>query len=192
MERLGIRHAVSSAYHPQSQGALERYHQTLKNILRTYCFEHSDDWDRGIPFALFATREAVQESLGFSPFELVFGHTVRGPLKLLQETWLSSTEDTGLLAYVENFKNRLYNAFHFVKTNLLQAQDKMKVHYDKDARTRSFQPGDKVLMLTPLSGQPISAKFTGPYEVLLKLSDVNYLVKTPDRRNNKGCATLMY
>ena len=185
LERLGIRHAVSSAYHPQSQGALERYHQTLKNILRTYCFEHSDDWDRGIPFALFATREAVQESLGFSPFELVFGHTVRGPLKLLQETWLSSTEDTGLLTYVENFKNRLYNAFHFVKTNLLQAQDRMKVHYDKDARTRNFQPGDKVLMLTPLSGQPMSAKFTGPYEVLLKLSDVNYLVKTPDRRKSQ-------
>ena len=40
-------------------------------------------------------------------------------------------------------------------------------------------------MLTPLSGQPMSAKFTGPYEVLLKLSDVNYLVKTPDRRKSQ-------
>lgn len=185
LERLGIRHAVSSAYHPQSQGALERYHQTLKNMLRTFCFEHNDDWDRGIPFALFATREAVQESLGFSPFELVFGHTVRGPLKLLQETWLSSTEDTGLLTYVENFKNRLYNALKVVRSNLLQAQDKMKVYYDVNARTRIFQPGDKVLMLTPLSGQPLSAKFTGPYEVMAKLSEVNYLVKTPDRRKSQ-------
>ena len=34
---------------------------------------------------LFAVRKSVQESLGFSPFELVFGHTVRGPLKLLMK-----------------------------------------------------------------------------------------------------------
>ncbi len=38
---------------------------------------------------MFAVRESVQESLGFSPAELVFGHTVRGPLKLLSEQLLS-------------------------------------------------------------------------------------------------------
>ncbi len=38
-----------------------------------------------VPLVLFAVREAVQESLGFSPAELVFGHTVRGPLKMLKE-----------------------------------------------------------------------------------------------------------
>ena len=185
LQRLGIRHAMSSAYHPQSQGALERYHQTLKNMLRTYCFEHGGDWDRGIPFVLFATREAVQESLGFSPFELVFGHAVRGPLKLLKETWLSSTEETGLLTYVENFKTRLYNALTLVKLNLLQAQSKMKAYYDTKAKTRSFNPGDQVLMLTPMIGQPMSAKYTGPYEVVAKLSELNYIVKTPDRRKSQ-------
>ncbi|KAL0186267.1 hypothetical protein M9458_017937, partial [Cirrhinus mrigala] len=47
------------------------------------------DWDEGLPLLLFAVRESVQESLGFSPAELVFGHTVRGPLKMLQESWVS-------------------------------------------------------------------------------------------------------
>lgn len=61
----------SSAYHPQSQGALERFHSTLKNMLRTYCLNHQQD--QGIPFVMFAARETVQESLGFSSFELVFG-----------------------------------------------------------------------------------------------------------------------
>ena len=45
----------------------------------------------GIHLLLFAARESVQESLGFSPFELVFGHRVRGPLlkeKLVQRTVL--------------------------------------------------------------------------------------------------------
>lgn len=76
---------MSSAYHPESQGALERWHQTLKAMLRKYCLEAKVDWDEGIPFVLFAAREAVQESLGFSPSELVFGHTPRGPLKSMKE-----------------------------------------------------------------------------------------------------------
>ena len=79
MHQLGITQYKSSAYHPESQGALERFHQTLKNMIRTYCFDFPKDWDEGVHLLLFAARESVQESLGFSPFELVFGHQVRGP-----------------------------------------------------------------------------------------------------------------
>ena len=80
-----IQQVKSSAYHPESQGALERFHQTLKNMIKIYCFDPGKDWDEGIHLLLFAIRESVQESLGFSSFELVFGHNVRGPLKLLKE-----------------------------------------------------------------------------------------------------------
>ena len=76
MHELEIKQYKSSAYHPESQGALERFHQTLKNMIRFYCSDTEKDWDDGIHLLLFAVRESVQESLGFSPFELVFGHTV--------------------------------------------------------------------------------------------------------------------
>ena len=80
MHELKIKQYKSTAYHPKSQGALERFHQTLKRMMRTYCLETGKDWDDGVHLLLFAARESVQESLGFSPFELVFGHTVRGLL----------------------------------------------------------------------------------------------------------------
>ena len=51
---------------------------------------------------LFASQEAVQESLGFSPFELLFGRTVRGQLKVLKETWLKDEPSVNLLDYVSN------------------------------------------------------------------------------------------
>ena len=76
-----IKQARSTAYHPESQGALERFHQTFKTMLRTYCLEHDKDWDSGVPLLLFAVRDSVHESLGFTPFELIFGHNVRTPLK---------------------------------------------------------------------------------------------------------------
>lgn len=84
---LGIKHRVSSAYHPQTQGALERF-QTVKSMLRKHCFESKLSWDESIPLLLFAVRETVQESLGFSPASLVFGHTVRGPLQVFKEQLL--------------------------------------------------------------------------------------------------------
>ena len=90
MCELGIEQYASSAYHPESQGALERLHQTLKNMITTYCLDFEKDWDEGVHLLLFAAREAFQETLGFIPFELAFGRTVRGPLKLLKEKWLNN------------------------------------------------------------------------------------------------------
>jgi len=44
-------------------------------MLRKVCEERPKDWDRYIPALLFAYREATQDSLGFSPFELLYGRT---------------------------------------------------------------------------------------------------------------------
>ena len=76
MKQLGTKQYKSSAYHLESQGALERFHQTLKTMIKMYSIENSRDWDDGVHLLLFAVHESVQESLGFSSFELVFGHTV--------------------------------------------------------------------------------------------------------------------
>ena len=55
------------------------------NMLKTYCHRTGKDWDEGVHLLLFAVKDSVQESLGFSPFELVYGYSARGPLKLYKE-----------------------------------------------------------------------------------------------------------
>ena len=92
MLELGIQQVKSSACRHESQGALERFHQTLKNMIKIYCFDLGKGWDEGIHLLLFAVRESVQESLGFSYFELVFAHNVRGPLKLLKKKILAEDD----------------------------------------------------------------------------------------------------
>lgn len=81
---LGIMTVWSSAWHPQSQGALERFHSTLKTMIQAYCFKHQKDWDEHILFLMFAARDTSQESLGFSLFELIFSYSVCGPLSMLR------------------------------------------------------------------------------------------------------------
>ena len=185
MCELGIEQYASSAYHPESQGALERFHQTLKNMIRTYCLDFEKDWDEGVHLLLFAAREAVQETLGFSPFELVFGRTVRGPLKLLKEKWLNDETEMNLLDFVSKFKYRLNRASEIARDNLKEAQTKMKKWYDKDAKSRVFSPGDKVLVLFPIPGHPLQARYHGPYIIESKVGEVDYIVKTPDRRKSR-------
>ena len=109
--QLGAKQIKSSAYHPESQGALETFYSTLKNIIKTYCLDNERDRDEDISLLLFAGRKSVKESLGFSPFELVFGHSVCGPLKLLKENWLSeNTKSLNLLDYVSKFRDELKKA----------------------------------------------------------------------------------
>jgi len=96
MDQLDIKQFVACVYHPQSQGALERYYQTLKTTIKIYCKESKKDWDGGIHFLLFAARDVVKESMGFHPFELGC-HSVRGPLKVLRDTWLKDDSPYNLL-----------------------------------------------------------------------------------------------
>ena len=152
-------------------------------MIRSYCFDTEKDWDEGIHLLLFAVRESVQESLGFSPFELVFGHSVRG---LLTEKFLSNDETPlNLLQYVSDFKNRLSRACEVARFNLKTSQGKMKARYDNHVIDRKFKPGDKVLALLPIPGRPLQARYFGPYTIDKKTSDLNYIVDTPGRRKNK-------
>lgn len=152
-------------------------------MLRKHCSESQQDWDESIQFVMFAAREAVQESLGFSPTQLVFGHEVRGPFKMLKEQLESPTKKvTRVSEYVDKLRNRLQRACSLAREALRSSQVKMKRHFDQKAVAHSFQPGDKVLLLLPVAGSSLSAKFSGPYAVGKKLSETNYMIHTPDRR----------
>ena len=186
LKELDIRHIKSSAYHPESQGAIERFHQTLKSMLKKYCIETGKDWDEGLPLVLFAARDALQESLGFSPFELVFGHEVKGPLALLKDKFIENkNKPTGMLKYVLDFKERIYLANELAHKNLKAAQIKMKTIYDKNTKMREFQVGDQVLVYLPIPGKALQPRYCGPYVIDKKLNDYNYIVNTHDRKKSK-------
>ena len=79
---LSLQQLTTSAFHAQCNSLVERSHATLKQMLRRMCVERPKDWDRYLPALLFAVREVPQESLGFSPFELLYGRNVGGPMAI--------------------------------------------------------------------------------------------------------------
>ncbi|XP_068211806.1 uncharacterized protein [Palaemon carinicauda] len=142
MNELGIKHNLASSYHPESQGILERFHSTLKNALTKYCLDHVEEWDKDLPLLLFALRSAPSESLGFSPFQMVYGHNVRGPLDLLREHWEGGSGKMNSLDYILSFKEKLRSIWQWAQNNLSTSQAKMKTHYDRKSQVRNFEAGE--------------------------------------------------
>ena len=141
--------------------------------------------DEEVHLLLFAVRDSVQESLGFSPLELVFGHSVLGSLKLYKEKPPSENDSSlNILNYVSILRHELPKPCELAQNNLRSVQSKMKESYDKYTQSRSFQAGDQVLALLPVFGKPLQVRYFGPYIVKEKISDLNYIVSTPDRRKN--------
>lgn len=81
---LTVRQISTTPYHPMCNGLVERFNGTLKTMLRILCSEQPKQWDRYLNPLLFAYREIPQETTGFSPFELLYGRTVRGPMRILK------------------------------------------------------------------------------------------------------------
>ena len=76
---LGIKKANTTAYHPQTDGLVERFHRTLTDVLAKRVQHSGKDWDEQLPYVLFAYRSSVQMSTQESPFYLLYGRDPRLP-----------------------------------------------------------------------------------------------------------------
>lgn len=76
---LGITRMRTTAYHPQTNGAIERSHRTIKNALRTICKEASD-WELKLPLVLLSLRTSAPEPTKVPPCKLILGTDIRIPI----------------------------------------------------------------------------------------------------------------
>ena len=177
---LSIRQLTTTPYHPMCNGLCEKYNGTLKIMLKRLCEERPRDWDRYLCPLLFAYREVPQESLGFSPFELLYGRTVRGPMDILNEMWTGecdSEEVKNSYQYVIDLRNKIEETCHIAQAELAKAQKRYKRYYNKKARCRRFKVGDEVLILLPTDANKLLMQWKGPYEVLEVMSEFNYKIR---------------
>ncbi|KAK7922269.1 hypothetical protein WMY93_009171 [Mugilogobius chulae] len=184
-KQLGITALRTTPYHPQTDGLVERFNQTLKRMLQKFVSDTRKDWDRWLPFVLFAYREVPQSSTGFSPFELLYGWDVQGPLDLLSKAWTtteSKASEQGIVQYVLQMRDRLAGYRDEAEENLKEAQRKQKTWYDQQARQRDFQPGQKVLLLLPSSNSKLLAKWQGPYTISRRMGPVTYEILQPEKK----------
>ena len=181
---LQIRQVTTTPYHQAANGLVERWNQTMKNMLRRMVYDSCPQWDRLLPYVLFAYREVPEASTGFSPFELLYGWPVRGPLSIVKESWTDHESDGNLLQHTINVRTRLAHCMDVAHENLRGCQEDMKVWYDQKARDKSFVEGEEVLVLLPTTEKSLEAKWQGPFRVTRRVSDLNYEVDVGKSRKS--------
>jgi len=176
---ISLRRLTTTVYHPMCNGLVERFNGSLKQMLKRMCSERPKDWDRYLNSLLFAYREVPQESLKFSPFELVYGRTVRGPMAILKELWtkeISDPEVKSTYQYVMDLRERLESTCELARQNLVSASKKHAKHYNKSAKDRNMKVDDRVLILLPTDNNKLLMQWKGPYNIVEKLGKVDYRI----------------
>eukprot|EP00795_Rhopilema_esculentum_P008405 gene8405-biopygen9466 len=151
---MNTRRQLTTAYHPQTDGLVERFNATLAEGLSMYVSSNQKDWDKHIPMVLFAYRVSPNATTGESPFYLLYGREPRLPIDaalILPDSKLSSSVAKLRAEIVQN----LENAQSIIKSNTQLAQQKMKAYYDLKAT---------------------------PYSIRSKLSPVHFKLRTLDNR----------
>ena len=72
--KLGITHALTTAYHPQSNGQTECANQEVEQHLCLFANSHQDNWVMFLPTAEFVLNSRMHSTHKMTPFEVMYGY----------------------------------------------------------------------------------------------------------------------
>ena len=120
LQKYHVQHRVTSPYHPQANGQVESTNKVIEAILTKTVKSHHIDWDDKLPEALWAYCTTWRNTIGFSPYDLVYGKSAIFPIEFEIKTLKTTTEVN--LDVTEAQKRRL-NQLNELDENRLAAVD---------------------------------------------------------------------
>ena len=162
----------STAFHPQTDGQLERTIQILEDLLRSCVLDWQGSWEDHLPLVEFAYNNSYQSTIGMAPIEALYGRPCRSP-----SCWLD-TRDPVLIG-AELIEETVKHV-ELIKKRMKEAQDRQKSYADIHKRTIEFEVGEHVfLKISPTKGVmrfgksgKLSPRYVGPFEILKRVGAV--------------------
>jgi hypothetical protein len=185
-DKFGVKHKLSTAYHPQTNGLVERFNRTLCETLAKFANENKDDWDSYISTALFAYRTKRHSTTGHEPFYLMYGREVILPIEFKISTTEISNDESDLqddlLKRVQIISGRMTEDRLITQDKIHIEQQKQKLRHDKNIKEQSFKIGDLVLLYkSQLRGKKkLEERWNGPYYIHEILENGAYKLRTMD------------
>ena len=171
MERLGVSVSLTSGFHPESNGQVERVNQDVGRFLRSYCQDRPGERARYVPWAEMAQISLRHSSTNLSPFQCVLGYQ-----PVLVPWHPSQTEAPA----VEEWVKRSRETWEAVHGHLKRAEGWQKASADRHrSEAPVFAPGDRVWLSTRnlplrLPCRKLGPRFVGPFKVPRRINNVCY------------------
>jgi len=179
-KRLGTHLAMSTAYHPQSDGQTERANRTIEDMLRAYVNLRQDDWDHHLTAIEIAYNNSRQSSTGYSPYFLNYGQHPTFPVNSPTVVSERSNNET-----VEELLEGLERALSEAQDAVEKAQQNQQRQANRHRSELEFDVGQQVWLSTTnlkLKGQPspkLAQRWIGPFTIKRKLSPLAYELDLP-------------
>ncbi|KAK3720250.1 hypothetical protein RRG08_007872 [Elysia crispata] len=175
MDMMGIERRLSTPYHAQSNGMVERFNGTLKNMLHKLTADKPHTWDKLITAVLFAFRELSNTTT----FTLMYGRQLRRRADIIADICSGTDNIVEEYTFVHDYANSLYQditkaceiAAENAESKLAEYRETRSSHI----RYREFSKGDKVLILLPQDGSNLFMRYHGPYIIRKVVNDNNYV-----------------
>ncbi|PNF43128.1 hypothetical protein B7P43_G18013 [Cryptotermes secundus] len=167
----------TTAYHPESNGALERTHKTLTNYFRCFCDMKLNNWDEWLPFACFTYNTTPHSVTKFTPYEVLFGRIANIPGKLQRKTQpLYNFEDI-----VMDIKQKMQSCQQMAREKLIKFKESQreKVSFSN----HEFQVNDLVLLRVE-NRQKLGSLWRGPFEIK-KIQGSNAVIQEVGKRKHQ-------
>jgi hypothetical protein len=167
-ELTGTKHRHSSAYHPQTQGAIEFTNQELDQRLRFYVDKYQDDWSIHLPALDFAHNSSWHSAINMSPLKVMLGKDIRNPLSLDLST---AGEIAGPAERALELVRETKEVQELARRAAAETQEKQRIQANKKRRPVDFKVHDEVFLRkkgfsTQAPTTRLDSQSVGPFEVL--------------------------
>ncbi len=171
-KKLHMASIRTSAYHPQSNGRLERFHSTLKAMLAK-CIQNKQDWPLALDLVLYYARNVPNSRHGFTPHELLFVKPTPFILSTLKSLWTTPSDSSlNLPQFIEDLDKVISCQTHFVKESLSSKSLSDRVS-SESALVSNYKLGDTVYKRNPGHNKCLEASWDGPFTIKSLLPPVN-------------------
>ncbi|KAJ1044323.1 hypothetical protein NDA10_000949 [Ustilago hordei] len=176
-EQMGVKHSLSTAYHPQTDGQTERVNQVIEQYLRMYCNYEQNDWANLLDTAAFVYNNTVHNSIGVSPFFACYGWNPKAHPDIPQRLGVN---DPGRFEYLMDGKERC----KYLQEQIREAQRRSVNQYNRKHKDIEFKVGDMVYInqrnwKTRRPTPKLDTRFAGPYPVQERVGRRAYRITLP-------------
>ena len=181
---MGVRLRMSSAYHPQSDGATERANWTITQMLRQCINPNQKDWVSKLLAIQFAINSAQSESTGYSPF---FLNTGRMPRVMIWNA-AKPTEFSNVRLFAQKRKLALMSAHD----SIIAARVKQTRDANMRRKLEPFKKDDFVYLSTQHVtfakglARKLLPKFIGPYKIIQDFKNQSFMLDLPVHLKKRG------